>query len=336
MHVGCVRVDIQQTGRDFAFLGQLVHVVHRPTPIGRIVIDMQLAQAHDRAVALGKLQNLSRRRISQHLLGQIDEIDAADCLVMRADMVIAARAARVVVESDAGADHIDEGRPTVHDRALDQGDQLSLVAGKSPAHIGRAQLHRDANKIDRRIIVDQSLLAATAPVGCGRELPFGQTIDAVVFDDINHADTTAHRVSKLTQTNRGRITIARDTQVEQFAIGQIRTGQHAGHAAVHRVETVACAKEIIGRLARASDARQLGHPMRLYIELPDSLNDGRRDRIVAATGAQRRDLAFIVAPGVADSVLCQSGVMQTGLGDKGHLMASLASERCDAAAWRPA
>src|SRR6516164_4466722 len=83
------------------------------------------------------------------------------------------------------------------------------------------------------------------------------------------------------------------------------------------------AEEVGRRLRRAADAGELGHPVRLDIELETSLDDRPRDRVVAAAGAQRRDRALVVAVRVAERVLRQRGVMEFGFGDVGHSRESI-------------
>src|SRR6266568_3143579 len=102
------------------------------------------------------------------------------------------------------------------------------------------------------------------------------------------------------------------------AVGEVRAGERRGHAAVHRVEAVRVAEEIVGRLRRAADAGELGDLVRLDVELPEGLDKRRRDRVVAAAGAQRRDLAFVVAAGVADLVLWEGRVVELGFGEISH------------------
>src|SRR5262249_45486374 len=85
------------------------------------------------------------------------------------------------------------------------------------------------------------------------------------------------------------------------------------------------AEEIGRRLRRAADAGELGHPVRLDIELETGLDDRARDRIVAAAGAQRRYRTFVVAMGIAERVLGQRRVMEFGLGDVGHGLRVLSS-----------
>jgi hypothetical protein len=166
--------------------------------------------------------------------------------------------------------------------------------------------------------VDRALLALAALVGGGAELALGQAVDAVVLDDVDHAHAAPHGVRELADADAGAVAVAADAQVQQLAVGQRGAGQHAGHAAVHGVEAVAGAQEVVGRLAAAADAAELGHPVRLDVEFPAGLHDGGRDAVVPAAGAQRADLAFVVAPRVADLVGLQRGVVQLGLGDVGH------------------
>src|SRR3546814_7894054 len=107
-------------------------------------------------------------------------------------------------------------------------------------------------------------------------------------------------------------------QVDQLAVGEAGAGQHRGHAPVHGVEAVRLAEEVVRRLAAAADARQLGDAVRLDVQLPAGLDDRRRDRVVPATRAQRADLALVVAPGEADGVAAERGVVEVWFGEVGH------------------
>src|SRR3546814_20573325 len=71
-------------------------------------------------------------------------------------------------------------------------------------------------------------------------------------------------------------------------------------------------------LAAAADARQLGDAVRLDVQLPAGLDDRRRDRVVPATRAQRADLALVVAPGEADAVAAERGVVEFWFGEVCH------------------
>jgi hypothetical protein len=115
-----------------------------------------------------------------------------------------------------------------------------------------------------------------------------------------------------------RVAVAATPEVQQLAVGEVGAGQHRRHAAVHGVEAVRVAEEVVGRLRRAADARELGDAVRLDVELPAGLHQRGRDRVVAAAGAQRADLAFVVAPREAECVGRQRRVMQLGFGEVGH------------------
>src|SRR5450756_1444914 len=65
--------------------------------------------------------------------------------------------------------------------------------------------------------------------------------------------------------------------------------------------------------------------MRFNIKLPTGLNDGSRDRVMATTGAQGRDRAFVIAARVTDLVGGQFGMVHPRFGDVGHA-ASLCRE----------
>ena len=201
MQIAGVGVDIEQARSDLAGLGHGLHVVHGAAPVGGIMVRPQLAQLHHRAIGLRQVDDLARAGLGHHFLGQVDEVDPAHCLVVLAHMVVAARAAFVVVEGHAGADHIDEGGPPMADRTLDERHELGLVARKAAPHIGGTQLQGQPHQIHGRIAVDGALLAAAALVGGGRELALGEAIHAVVFDDIDHAHPASHGMRKLTQTD---------------------------------------------------------------------------------------------------------------------------------------
>jgi hypothetical protein len=55
----------------------------------------------------------------------------------------------MIVEGHTGADHINEGRAAVIDRALDQRHQLRFVAREPAADLGCAELHGHGDQIDR-------------------------------------------------------------------------------------------------------------------------------------------------------------------------------------------
>src|SRR5665647_1145106 len=87
---------------------------------------------------------------------------------------------------------------------------------------------------------------------------------------------------------------------------------------MHRIETVRGAEKIGGCLGTASNARELGDAVRLDVEFPASLNDGRGNRVVTAACAQSGNRTFVVAAGIANLVGGQRGMVEPGFGNVGH------------------
>src|SRR5207244_9579766 len=120
------------------------------------------------------------------------------------------------------------------------------------------------------------------------------------------------------EADRCGVAVARDAEVDQVPVGEVGAGEDRGHAAVHGVEAVRLAEEVVRGLGAAADAGELGDLMRLDGELVEGLDQRRRDRVVAASGAERADLALVVAPCEAELVLGQAGVVELGFGKVGH------------------
>src|SRR5690606_22632166 len=100
-------------------------------------------------------------------------------------------------------------------------------------------------------------------------------------------------------------------------------------------------QEVRRGLRRAAYAAHLGDPVRLDVELEAGLDQRRGDRIVAASGAQGRHAALVVANGVAERVGRQRRVMRLGLFHPAHATWSLsrwsstAASTCEEAIGRP-
>ena len=128
------------------------------------------------------------------------------------------------------------------------------------------------------------------------------------------------RVRELAEADRGGVAVAGDAEIDQIAVGEVGAGEHRRHAPVHRVEAVRVAEEIGRRLRRAADAGKFGDAVRLDRELEAGLDDRRRDRIVAAAGAQRRHRPLVIAVSEAERVLRQGGVVEFRFDDVGHVI----------------
>ena len=173
----------------------------------------------------------------------------------------------MIVERDARADDIEKRRTAMRDCGLDQRHELLLVAGKSTRDIRRAELQRESDEIDRRIAVDDAFLRHRALIRGRRKLAFGEAVHAVILDDVDHVHAAPDRVNELADADRRRVAVARNAEINQIAIGEIRTGQHRGHASVHSVEAMRLAEKIIRRLRAAADAGKFGDTMRFDVEL---------------------------------------------------------------------
>src|SRR4029078_4639576 len=130
-----------------------------------------------------------------------------DRLVVGADVVVALRAAGVVVERDARTDDVDQRRAAVTDPSLDERNELLLVAREAAGDVAGAELKRNLDEVDRRVAVDRALLALAAGGGGRRELALGEPVDTVVLDDVRHVDAASHCVRELAEADRRRVAV---------------------------------------------------------------------------------------------------------------------------------
>ena len=157
--------------------------------------------------------------------------------------------------------------------------------------------------------------------------PLGQTIGAVVLDDVHHVQPPPHDVAELSQTYGSRVAVAGDPDVDEVAVGQGGTCGHGGHAPVHRVEAVRLIQKVVGGFRRATNARKLGDAVGRQAEVEARLHYGSADGVVAATGAKGRYGPFVVAPGQAQIIDRQTRVAGLGLGAVAHVASSLSVRR---------
>ncbi len=198
------------------------------------------------------------------------------------------------------------------------GTSWLLVAGERARDEGRAEREGEEDRIDRRLLVRFPLLRGRADVGRGGELPLGETVDAVVLQDVQHVHVAADRVRELPEPDRERVAVAGYPDVGQPAIGRRRARRHRRHAPVHGVEAVRLLHEVRRGLRRAADPAHLRGAMRLELQLPRRLHQRRRHRVVPAAGAERRHRPFVVAHGEPEAIGARAGVPHRGLGDGRH------------------
>jgi hypothetical protein len=182
----------------------------------------------------------------------------------------------------------------------------------------RAEGERQQHRVDRRLEVGLAFLGLAANIGGGGKLALGQAVHTVVLDDVEHVQVAADRVAELPESDRQRIAVARDPDVVEVAIGGIRAHRDRGHAAVNRIEAVRATDEVSRSLRGAADAGQFDEVLWFDRKAPARLHDGRRDGIVAAARAQRRQGALVVAPRHAERVTRQRWMGNFGFGDERH------------------
>ena len=146
---------------------------------------------------LRHIDGCAGRIIGGDFILTLNEIDAIDRLVVRADVVVALGATRVIVKRDAGTDDIDKSGARVADCRFDDGHQLPFVAREAARDEGRAHQERERHGINRRISVGQSLFGRRAFISRRGELSFGESVDAVVLQHIDHVHAAAHHVREL-------------------------------------------------------------------------------------------------------------------------------------------
>ena len=152
----------------------------------------------------------------------------------------------VIVEGDAGRNDVEHDGALMSDGGFQHGAELALVAGEGAADEGCAEFDGETAGIDGRKIVDDSGFQFRTEIGGRRELAFGQAVDAIVFDDVDHGKIAAHKVNELADADRGGVAVAADAERDQIAIGEHRSSGDRGHASVHRVEAVRTVHEVGG------------------------------------------------------------------------------------------
>ncbi len=314
MQVARLGGEVQKARDDLADRVARLHVGHGGDAVGGVEIGLDLAEQDRRAVVLADFLHGARLVLGRDLLVHRDDVEVVHGLVVLAHVVVALGRALVVVERDAGRDHVEEGRALVRERALDERHELLLVAGEAARDVRGAELQRHEHEVDALVGVDRAALRLRAAVGCRGELSLGEPVDAVVFDDVGHVHAAAHDVRELPDADRGRVAVARYAEVDQVAVGEVRARDDRRHASMHAVEAVRLVEEVGRCLRRAADARELRHAVRLDRELPARLDDGGADRVVPASRAQRRHRALVVAAREPDRVHRQVRMVQLRLG----------------------
>ncbi len=275
-------------------------------------------QPDDRPVVLLHVLRGARRIVHGDGFTPFNEVYGVHRLVVLAHEVEALGRTRMIVERDAWADHVDERRPVMRHRGLYQRHELPLVARERAPDERRTRHQRHADQVDRRVVVGAAGLRLRPAVRRRRELPLGQPINAVVLGDVDHVHAAPHAVHELPQPDRRRVAVAGNAEIKQIPVRHIRARQDRRHPPMHAVEAVTLPQQIVRRLRRTPDARQLRHAMRLDVELKARLDQRRRNRVMPATRTQRRYRAFVIAMRKPALVLLETRMPELRLGEIGH------------------
>ena len=296
-------IHVEQPGDELAAIRRFVNRSERQQRVGRVVVDVELAQQDVRAVF---------------------ELDVAHGAGLVVDGDLAA-AGNVVggVQDDVVILHVRRSSWSSPRWSLKvtHGLMMSRIAvprwekarlgAAAPAACRRrrrsgrrssAQLDGEAADVDRRVLVDLSALLRRPDVGGRRELALGQAVAAVVLDDVRAIDVAADHVAVLSEPDARRVAVAADAEHEQLAVGELRPGRRRGHASVQAVEAVRLLDEVGRRFRGAADAAHLRELVRLDAVFVERLDEMVGDRVVAAAGAQRRRQPFVDFAREADEV----------------------------------
>ncbi len=192
-----------------------------------------------------------------------------------------------VVEGHARADDIQHRGAAVRKRRLEQFLDLLWIAGKGARHERAVRGQGFQANVHGHVGIGALVLERQADLGRGGELPFGQAVDAVVLDDVQHVDVAADDVLELPHADAGRVAVTGEADALQPVVAEQRAGGDRGHAPMQAVETERAVQEVGRRLARAADAAELDDILRHDVHLVQGADDLVGDRVVAAALAQR-------------------------------------------------
>ncbi len=118
-------------------------------------------------------------------------------VVMLAETRVALCRSLMVVEGDAGRNHIEQRKAAMTDCCFDEWHELRFIAREAASNKGCADFNTNPNKINGRVGIDVAFLADGVGVHRGGILSLGQPIAAVVFNEIGHIQVASHDVRKL-------------------------------------------------------------------------------------------------------------------------------------------
>src|SRR5207248_8827518 len=114
----------------------------------------------------------------------------------------------------------------------------------------------------------------------GRGLYFGQSVDAVVEDDVGHVDVAPAAVDEVAGADAITVTIAAHRDHGQLVVGQLGASRDRQRAPMEGVQPVGV--DVVRSLAGAADAGDHGDAVGRDLQLEERLLDGAQNAKVTA------------------------------------------------------
>ena len=90
----------------------------------------------------------------------------------------------------------------MRDAGFYQRYELFTIPRKATPDKTRTHGNRRSHRVDVLHLVDSALFRRAAGIRRGRELAFGEPIDSVIFDQVQHVDVAPDDMTKLAKTDR--------------------------------------------------------------------------------------------------------------------------------------
>ncbi len=121
---------------------------------------------------------------------------------------------------------------------------MSRITGKRRRHKRRVTRQRFEADVNRRQLIHTGIFQFLTHIRRRGKLALGQTVNAVVLDDVHRRNIAANHVLELAQPDAAGIAITADANRNQLVVGGGSPGRNRGHTPVQRVEAVRAIQEI--------------------------------------------------------------------------------------------
>src|ERR1019366_6918618 len=133
--------------------------------LGGVIFRIDLAQQYLRSVVHDDASGRSRVVVHRDVFEVGNKAHVRQRFVVVLNVAVRLGGTFVVIEGNAGRNDVEHGRAVMGQCALDERQQLALVAGEGASHIGGPQLNGQGAGIDGRQIVHDAGLELGAQVG---------------------------------------------------------------------------------------------------------------------------------------------------------------------------